>query len=225
MARAFLIVLFAAALASSQDDALRKANEYPAHASWPQFNIGAEYLIHSIPTEVGSIFARDYLVVEVAIYPGKQPVTISSAAFTLRVNGQKSVLFPETSGFVAASLKYPDWEQRPTVVGSVGVGDGSVVVGAPTPVPRFPGDPAGNPRVQLPRKQPDTEAAGHPRKASIEELVTRAALPDGEFRMPTKGCLYFAFTGKLKSIHNLELLYDDARGNKGSLSVLPAAAP
>ena len=225
MVRGFLLVLFAATLAGAQDDASRKANDYPAHASWPQFDIGAEYLIHSIPTEVGAIFARDYLVVEVAIYPGKHPVMISSAAFTLRVNGQRTVLYPESPGFVAASLKYPDWEPRPTLVGSVGVGDGSVIVGAPTPVGRFPGDPTGNPRVQLPRKQPDTGAEGHPKKASIEELVTRAALPDGEARIPAKGSVYFAFTGKLKSIHSLELLYDDTRGNKGSLSVLPAGTP
>jgi hypothetical protein len=227
VARFLPIVLFAAALASAQDDATRKASDFPAHASWPQFDIGAEYLVHSIPTEVGSIFARDYLVVEVAIYPRKQPVAISSAAFTLRVNGQRTVLYPESPGFVAASLKYPDWEQRPTLVGSVGVGDGSVIVGAPVPVGRFPGDPTGNPRVNLPRKQPDdTEAEGHPKqKVSVEDLVTRAALPEGEARVPTKGSLYFAFTGKLKSIHSLELLYEDTHGNKGSLKVLPAGTP
>src|SRR5438309_2338488 len=76
-----LLAMLAASLAWAQYEVPRKANEYPAHASWPEFEIGAEYLVHSIPTDNGSLFARDYLVVEVAIYPGKQPVMISDAHF------------------------------------------------------------------------------------------------------------------------------------------------
>lgn len=219
--------LLVASVAAAQYEVPRKASEYPAHASWPRFEIGAEYLIHSIPTDNGSLFARDYLVVEVAIYPGKQPVIISDAHFTLRMNGKKSVLNAESPSFVAASIKYPDWEQRPTLIGTAGVGDGTVMVGAPTPTPRFPGDTAGSTPIGLPRKQPDnTDAAGNPRPyASVDELIARAALPEGEARTPRKGALFFAFQGKLKSVHKLELLYDDTRGNQGSLSVLPPASP
>jgi hypothetical protein len=151
-----------AAVAWGQYEVPRKANEYPAHASWARFAIGAEYLIHSIPTDNGSIFARDYLVVEVAIYPGKEPVNILDAHFTLCVNGKKSVLSTESPGFVAASLKYPEWEQRPTAVGSVGIGDGSVILGGPSATPRFPGDPTARAPVGLPRRDPDDRGRVRP---------------------------------------------------------------
>jgi hypothetical protein len=224
--RYLLFALLGTCIMRAQYEVPRKANEYPAHDRWQQFEIGAEYLVHSIPTDSGSIFARDYLVVEVAIYPDK-PVIILSANFTLRVNGKRSMLYPEAPGFVAASLKYPDWEERPTLIGTAGVGDGSVIVGAPAPVGRFPGDRTGGRPIGLPRKEPEnTDAAGQPRQStSIEDLVAGAALPEGEARTPRKGSLYFAFEGKLKSIHTLELVYDDNHGNRGLLKVLPPASP
>lgn len=223
--RRFLLALLVASIATAQYEVPRKVNEYPAHASWPRFEIGAEYLVHSIPADNGSLFARDYLVVEVAIYPGKQPVMISDAHFTLRMNGKKSVLNAESPSFVASSMKYPDWEQRPTLVGTAGVGDGSVIVGAPTPAPRFPGDRTGGVPIGMPRKEPDnTDAAGNPRPyASVDDLIARAALPEGEARTPRKGALFFAYKGKLKSIRTLELFYDDTHGDTHSLSVLPPA--
>jgi hypothetical protein len=216
------LALLFASIATAQYEVPRKASEYPAHATWPQFEIGAEYLVHSIPTDNGSLFARDYLVVEVAIYPAKQPIVISDAHFTLRMNGKKSVLNAESPSFVAASMKYPDWEQRPTVIGEAGAGNGSVIVGAPTPTPRFPGDRTGGRPIGMPRKEPDnTDAAGNPRPyASVDELISRAALPEGEARTPRKGALFFAYQGKLKSIHKLELVYDDTHGNQGTLRVL-----
>jgi len=225
--RRLSFVLLAASVATAQYEVPRKASEYPAHASWQRFEIGAEYLVHSIPADNGSLFARDYLVVEVAIYPGKQPVIILDAHFTLRMNGKKSVLNAESPSFVAASIKYPDWEQRPELIGTAGVGNGSVMVGAPAPTPRFPGDTTGSRPIGLPRKEPDnTDAAGQPRPyVSVDELIARAALPEGEARTPRRGALFFAFQGKLKSIRTLELLYDDTHGNRGSLSVLPPATP
>ena len=209
-------------MAWAQYDVSRKANEYPVHAAWPRFEIGAEYLVHSIPAENGSLFAKDYLVVEVAIYPAKQPVMISDAHFTLRMNGKKSVLTAENASFVAASIKYPDWEERPRLVGTAGIGDGSVSVGAPVPTERFPGDPSARRPVGMPHKEPETDAAGNPRPdKSVDDLIARAALPEGEARTPRKGALFFAFKGKLKSIRSLELIYDDGHGDVRSLGLLP----
>lgn len=207
-----MIAFFGAAIAMAQSDGSRKAADYPAHASWAHFDIGAENLGHTIPADPDPLFARDYLVIEIAIFPSAQPITLSSAAFSLCVNGTKGVLFPESPGFVAASLKYPDWEKRPALIGTVEKGDGSVIVGAPPHVGRFPGDPNGNPRIDMPRQEPDARP-----KPSAEDLVARAALPEGGTSKPVKGCLFFAFKGKLKSIHKLELVFD----GKESLTLAP----
>lgn len=221
MGRGLIFALLTASLASAQYEVARKVNEYPAHAAWPRFEIGAEYLVRSIPTENGSLYARDYLVVEVAIYPRKDPVTIAAAHFMLRVNGSKSALFAESVGFVAASLKYPDWEQHPVLVGTAGIGDGSVIVGAPTPMGRFPGDRTAGGPMNMPRKQPDNKnAAGQPKEyIPLIELLEHASLSEGEARVPRKGCLFFAYKGKLKSIRKLELLYDDGHGDHGGLPI------
>jgi hypothetical protein len=176
--------------------------------------VGAEYLIHSVPVETGAIYARDYLVIEVAVYPSKGSVTVLSAHFVLRVNDRKTVLYPESPGFVAASVKYPNWSQDREVAGTAQMGDGTVMIG-PRPASRFPGDPTGS---APPRPVPDPNA--EPRApVNVEETIARASLPEGETRVPWKGCLYFAFDGKLKSIHKLELEYDDGHEHKGSLVV------
>ena len=213
--RACWLALFAVSAASAQYEVPRKANEYPAHAMWPQFEVGAEYLIHSVPAEKGAIYARDYLVIEVAVYPVKAPVTVLSAHFVLRVNDRKTVLYPESPGFVAAYVKYPNWSQDREVVGTAQVGDGTVMIGPRSPS-RFPGDPTvGSP------PRPEAHPNAEPRApVNVEEMIARAALPEGETRVPWKGCLYFAFDGKLKSIHKLELEYDDGHEHKGSLVVL-----
>lgn len=219
MVRTCCLALLVLCAASAQYEVPRKANEYPAHAVWPQFDVGAEYLIHSVPSESGSIYARDYLVIEVAIYPSKGPVTVLSSHFVLRVNDRKAALYPESPGFVAASVKYPNWSQDRSAVGTAQVGDGTVMIG-PRPASRFPGDPTASapPVGTQPRTEEDPKPEPGP-TVSVEDLIARAALPEGEARVPWKGCLYFAYDGKLKSIHKLELEYDDGRGHTGSLAV------
>lgn len=220
MLRACCLTLLAVAAASAQYEVPRQANEYPAHAMWPQFEVGAEYLIHSVPAETGAIYARDYLVIEVAVYPSNGPVTVLSAQFVLRVNDRKTVLYPESAGFVAASVKYSNWSQDREVVGTAQVGDGTVMIG-PRPASRFPGDPAASVPPIGTRPRTETDPNAEPRApVNVEESIARAALPEGETRVPWKGCLYFAYGGKLKSIHKLELEYDDGHEHKGSLVVL-----
>ncbi len=219
--RVFAVCAIAVPVLFAQYEVSRKASEYPAHASWPHFEIGAENMFHSIPAESGTIFARDYLVIEVAIYPGKQPVDIATGNFALRVNGSKVPVMPESAGFVASSVRYPDWEQRAITTASAGAGDGNVTLGAPPAVARFPGDPTVS-APRMPRQEPpdDVESVGAPKEHwSLEQLITRAALPEGETRMPRKGCLYFAYKGKLKRIHSLELLYDDNHGDAATLKL------
>jgi hypothetical protein len=168
-------------------------------------------LVHSIPNDKGALYARDYLIVEVAIVPGKRPVAISSGAFTLRVNGKKTVLPTESAGFVAASLKYADWEQQhPTVIGTAQAGNGRVVVGQPPNPGRFPGDPTQDRRMPEPRHPEDPDAGKQVKdRADIDALVKLATLPEIETLDMVKGCLYFRLEGKSNSIRRLDLEYQD----------------
>src|SRR5579872_5290099 len=70
-----------------------KASEYPAHVSLPGMEIAAEYLLHSIPTAKGFYVSRDYLVIDVGVFPiDKERITISSGQFRLRINHQTQEL-------------------------------------------------------------------------------------------------------------------------------------
>ncbi len=207
-------------LLSAQGEAPKKAADYPVHVQVRGYELGAEYLVHSVPTEQGTLFTDDYLVIELAVFPsrGVTPV-ISTGSFTLRINGKKSVLLSQAPGMVAASLKYPDWQTRRTVEGTAGNENGDVIVGRPPAVGRFPGDPTGS---RLPRTQPPEETGpaanvGRQRPISVDELVTRAALPEGPVEKPVRGCIFFPFHGKTKSIKSLELLYASPDGGEVKL--------
>jgi len=216
------IALLAGAVALAQENPTRKAAEYPVHATTAAFDIGAEYMVHSIPTEDGNLFANDYLVVEVAVYPTHGLVNMSAERFTLRLNGKKSVLYTQSPGMVAGSLKYPDWDGvQPRLTGNVGVGDGQILINGPPQVARFPGDPAER-RVPRPTTDPnktDEATPPKPEAMSIDEKIARAALPEGQLRSPKKGALFFPFKGKTKSIRSVELLYEDEAGNKTTLTL------
>lgn len=165
--------------------------------------IGAEYLVHSIPGEKGGYFAKEYLVVEVAIFPTtKSGLKIASGHFTLRIN-KKSTLSAQSAGMVAAALKYPDWEQRRQMTAAAG----PLIYGAPQGG-RFPGDPT-TPRP-LPTPVPSQTDSGNIEQSDlpIEEAISRAALPEGVFGEYVKGSLFFHFEGKLKSIKSLDLIYE-----------------
>ncbi|HXA68547.1 MAG TPA: hypothetical protein VNV82_25510 [Bryobacteraceae bacterium] len=206
---AFLLVLCA------QDAPRSKATDYPARIALTEMEIGAEYLVHSIPSEKGDYFAKEYLVVEVAIFPTtKSGLKISSGRFTLRIN-KKSTLSAQSAGMVAAALKYADWEQRPQMTATAG----PLIYGAPQGG-RFPGDPT-TPRP-LPNPVPSQTGSGNVDKQSdlpIDEAISRAALPEGVITEHVKGCLFFRFEGKLKSIKSLDLIYET--GPNSSPATIP----
>ena len=202
-----------------QTTAKDKPADYPAHAALGTTtlgttSIGAEYLVHSIPAGNQTLLTAEYLVVEVAVYPPRdRAVEISSGSFTLRLNGKKQVLYPVAPGFVAASLKYPDWELRPNAQATAGMGDAGVVIGRPPVVGRFPGDPRpGQSRLPRAPRAPapdDQRGVEHDEPESIDQIIARTALPDGPAAKPLSGYLYFAHKGKAKSIKALELIYQD----------------
>ena len=220
ISRAAILALALVHALLAQGPPRSKISDYPVHAKLPAMEIGVEYLLNSIALDKGMYIARDHLVLEVAIFPSTQAgVNVSSSQFTLRVNN-KTILYPDSPGAVASSLKYPDWQTHPNATAQAGVGNGSVIIGAPPPVARFPGDrradrPPSVPRVEQPDPSGEPKAAGQP----IETRIAIAALPEGPSQKPVKGLLFFPFSGKTKSIRSLDLIYDG--GESGTKTTIP----
>lgn len=198
-----------------------KAADYPVHVTLPNRELAAEYLVHSVPGPHGVLFAKDYLIVEVAAYPTN---LIGSAwqtsEFSLRINKKGEPETPQAPGMVAGSIKYPDWQQRPGALARVDAGNGSVVFGQPRPVGRFPGDPNDPPPPISRMPEPEYPDGNAPPELTVDEICQQLALYDGPFRKPVNGFLYFPFSGKLKSIHSLELLYQGVDGSHATLPLL-----
>lgn len=199
-----------------------KAADYPVHLTLPNFDLAAEYLVHSLPAPKGVLFVRDYLIVEVAAYPNNRiGGEWKTAQFALMINKKGEPISPESPGMVAGSLKYPDWQQRPTSVVQAGVDDKSVIFGQPPSVGRFPGDPTiSRPVPPAAPEQEHPTGEGTEPELTTDQICQRQALYDGPFRKPVNGFLYFPFSGKLKSIHTLELIYQSADGSKVALKLL-----
>jgi hypothetical protein len=182
-----------------------KASDYPASARGQGVEIGAEYLVHTLKSGDDSFFVPDYLVIEVAVYPAKgETGTISSDQFSLRINGKKQVLWAQPPGFVAASLKYPDWTRKPALQAGAAAGNTGIILGRPASVGRYPGDPEARrlpdpPKVQ---QQPEKEP-----QQTGDQAVTETALANGKLEGPVSGYLYFEYKGKTAKIKSLELIY------------------
>jgi hypothetical protein len=202
----------------SQTTVKDKPADYPAHAALGTVSIGAEYLVHSIPAHDQTFFAADYLVVEVAVFPGRgETIEIGNSTLGLRLNGRKQLMYPEAPGFVAASMKYPDWETRPRGEVQAGMGNAGVTIGRPPVVGRFPDDPTPS-QSRLPRspKAPDPDdrrGIEHEVPVSIGDAVAHAALPEGAISKPVSGYIYFHCKAKPKSVKSLELVYETKAGS------------
>jgi hypothetical protein len=218
----WVVVLVGASWLGGQTEHKDKATDYPAHMVAGGTSIGAEYLVHSIPAGNQTFVAQDYLVVEVAVFPARgESVHIGGDTFTLRINGKKFAVTPDSPGMVAASIQYPDWEQRPTAVASAGAGNAGVILGQPPAVARFPGDPTANRVPSVPRVPDIDEQNGVERDKpeTAETVIAKSALPEGPAAKPVSGFLFFRYKGKLKSIKSVELIYQ-ANGGSAALKLL-----
>jgi hypothetical protein len=172
--------------------------------------IGAEYLVHSIPADTGFYIAKEYLVVDVGVFSTtREAVDIKSGQFSLRINDGKTVLVAASPGTVAGALKYPDWENQRG--GSVQAGP--VIYSTPPTVGRFPGDQRAPPPVPRPVEDPPDPSGIEQRPPkTIDESIAAIALSEGPSIRTAKGCLFFRFAGKMKSIRSLDLVYDGGEG-------------
>jgi len=188
-----------------------KAEDYDVHGQSKNVGLGAEFMVHSFSGQGQTFLAHDYLVVEVALYPPKgEEAVLKPGAFALRINGKSPALIPQPPTMVAATLRRPEWQDRPHLEAGGGLGNTGVILGRPVPS-QVPGGQA--PRAPLPPRAPDPDPPGgidRPEPVRADELVIQTALPEGKYRGPVSGFLYFAYKGKTSSIKSLELLYEDA---------------
>ena len=100
---------------------------------------------------------------------------------------------------------------------------GPVVLGAPPPVERFPGDP--NAQTRQPPQVPEDNPSGLDKEAPVkaEELVVEAALPEGEHHNPASGFLYFPYRGKAGRIRSLDLIFASPAGSATLTLLSPGA--
>jgi hypothetical protein len=208
------LLLMSAVVLSAADR--EKASDWPVHAAAGNAEVGAEYMVHSVIHGGETVFVRDYLAIEVAVFPKGQRIEISQGQFTLRMNGKKAALMAQTAGMVAASVKYEDWEQHRQLDATAGVGDASVILGRPRTSARFPGDPTQTrDRLPQPPKAPgpeDRSGVEKTPKLSPEEIIKQAALEERESFQPVRGYLFFAHKGSASKIKKLELSYTGPGG-------------
>jgi hypothetical protein len=190
------------------------AADYPAHGDLEHgVKLGAEYLVHSVPTPGGTLVTNDYLAIDVGIFGPKNTLTVRISQFTLRINGKTSIS-TQSPGMVAGSIKYPEWSGRPTLTGNVG----DIEISSRPSVEHFPGDPTARgprsrPTAPEPESPPGTQKT---RPMPVDDQIQQSALPEGELLPPARGLLFFPYRGKTKAIKSLELLYDGPAG-KASL--------
>ena len=163
--------------------------------------VAAEFMGHSVPTPDGTYNSDDYVVVETALFgePG-QRLTISNSEFSLRINGKKTPLSPQSCELVFHSLSDPEWQPpAPPSKSKTSIGGGGQSADSPPPTP---------PHMPI--------ALRH----TMEQHVQSSALLEGDRELPQAGLIFFEYRGKDKSIHSVELTYDGA-GGKVALPLHP----
>ncbi|HML15497.1 MAG TPA: hypothetical protein VK419_00665 [Bryobacteraceae bacterium] len=86
----------------------KAATDYPVHIALDDgFTMGAEYLVHSIPSPRGFYVVDDYLVVEVGVFGEKfAHLNVAADQFALRIDGlkagQKTTIAPDPPGIIAS---------------------------------------------------------------------------------------------------------------------------
>ena len=177
----------------------KSAQAYPAFISIEGMDIGVEYMVTSFSAEGQTFTVDDHLLLEIGVYP-RGETKVDMRRFNLRING-KQVSMAQIPGMVAASVKYSDWTQKPSVQASAG----PIILGRPQATERFPGAP----RTPQPRREPVENDTPRPEPVDLSELIKKWALPEGMINRPVAGYLYFPYDGKLKSIRTVELLIDE----------------
>jgi len=169
--------------------------DYQAQAHAGTVTIAAEFAGHSVPTLEGTLSTEDYVVVETGLFgsPGGR-IKLSSDEFSLRINGNKTLLPSQPYGLVIASVKDPEWEPPASTSSksktSLNTGGKSDTNEPPPPV-KIP--------IEVQR--------------AMAQHVQKASLPEGDRALPVAGLLFFRYGGKTKNIRSMELIYAGSAGD------------
>jgi hypothetical protein len=191
---------------------LPKTADFPAHGKLPGIEIGARYLAHGLPSDAAVRASKDFLVVDVGIFPEtRSGVSVSKSQFTLSVDG-KTMLAARSP--VASSSSSAAVAARDSSSHDSSSGGGSVELGGPP----ITGHPGGKELESLPRRpislDPQSDASQSPARAG------KAALPEGLANKPVSGYLFFRFDGNPQAIRSLDLIYDGGGRAKTRIPIL-----
>ncbi len=189
-------------------DSKRTAKEYPVHGAAGSLTLAAEFHYRVLELQHDTVFLREGLVVEVALYgPETQRVEVRNSQFWLRVNG-KTTLVAVNAGLV---LSQEHLGNQPALTVLV-LGGRAQIGGRDSPR---------HPQERVPRKRPEIDDPNLPQREapSMQTLLQQMALPEGKRSLPVAGLIYFHYKKKVKSIKKLELIYESPAGEAVALKL------
>jgi hypothetical protein len=190
------LILVSAVWAQSGLKPPPSASDYRANAAAGQFEIGARLLtIEQVRSTFATPIDRDYLVVEVALYPTRE-IDVRLPDFALRVGGSGDLLRPIAPRIIAGRVARPARRGRDVeLYPAVGVGYGRYGGGGVWTTGAGVGVGIGT---------------SHPPQASDRDLRTMEAelaeqgIGAGSHIQPVAGYLYFAAPKKRTVTFDLE---------------------
>jgi hypothetical protein len=181
------------------------AADYAAHAQAGAVAIGADFTGHNVGTQEGILTTDDYVVIEAGVFgPPQARLMLSVDDFSLRINGKK-VVPGQPYDLVTKSLKDPEYERPDPDSGSKTILTGT---GQKTPGVDPNAPPAALPPIPFEIKR------------GWQLRVKRDSMPIGDRALPLAGLLFFPYSGGVKGIHSVELIYSGPAG-KATLSIHP----
>jgi len=173
--------------------------DYQVQGHAGQVTIAADFAGHSVTTLDAVYSSEDYIVVEVAFFgPPEARLKLSIDDFSLKVKDRKVPFASQPFGYLARSLKDPEWqppedkEEKKSKTGiNTGGGGGD---NGPVVPPKMP--------LELRRK--------------MEQRVLKSVLPEGDRALPVAGLIFFSYRGKTQNLKEMELQYS---GPAGTVSI------
>ncbi len=167
--------------------------DYQVQAKVGALTLAADFDGHAVPTLEAAYSSEEYVVVELAFFgePNAR-LKLSIEDFTLKINDRKAPYPSQAFGYVARSLKDPEWQppeedkekKSKTSLNGSGGNDSSA------PPPKMP--------MELRRV--------------MELRVHQSVLPEGDRALPVAGLIFFQYRGKAQNIKSMELLYSGPAG-------------
>lgn len=185
------------------DEAINRAGGLPPRASPAEYQfrvqagkvtIAAEFMGHGVPTLEGGPYSdEDYVIVEAALFgPAGMRLAMSYQDFSLRINGKKMATPGAPYVTVFHSLKDPDWEPPEKKQGGTTVVNGGAT-GQNSDLPHLSKMP-----IEMLR--------------AMQQRVMKVSMGEGDRPLPQAGLLYFDYSGDIKKIRSMELIYEGPAG-------------